>query len=301
MWIIYYLGIEAFLAIARTQNVSRAAEQLNLAQTTVSKRLKLLEQELGVTLVERGKGIKTIQLTSMGEEFISIAERWIHLLLETQALPVKGPMLSLSIGTLDSINFGLFPALYRALNKNTPKIKLRVITSHSPELYDAVENREVNVAFSLLEQVHPNVVVEKCYTEPMVGITLASSSYNTSDPIRPRDLNPNAELYVLWGPTYRLWHDQWWDPICPGRVQVDTSQLILSFMHDPDQWSIVPLSVAKAAQAKNDISIFRLSPAPPERICYKLTHKHPKATTLQALEVFNAHLQNVLAETFPTQ
>ena len=50
----YALGIEAFLAVVRTQNVSRAAEQLNLSQSALSKRLRVLEQEFGANLIERG-------------------------------------------------------------------------------------------------------------------------------------------------------------------------------------------------------------------------------------------------------
>lgn len=69
-------GIEVFLAIVRTRNISRAAEQLNLSQSTVSKRLKVLEQEINAILFERGKGNKVLSLTLAGEEFIDLAERW---------------------------------------------------------------------------------------------------------------------------------------------------------------------------------------------------------------------------------
>ena len=59
--------IDTFLTVARTRNVGQAAEQLNLSQSAVSKRLKLLEQEIGVELFERVKGNKSFCLTSDGE------------------------------------------------------------------------------------------------------------------------------------------------------------------------------------------------------------------------------------------
>jgi len=52
-------SIDTFMAVARTRNVSQAAEQLNLSQSAVSKRVKMLEQELGIVLFERVKGNKT--------------------------------------------------------------------------------------------------------------------------------------------------------------------------------------------------------------------------------------------------
>lgn len=124
------LGMDTFLALVRTQKVSRAAEQLNVTQSTVSKRLKLLEEEIGTVLFERGKGNKTFSLTPAGENLIDIAERWLSVWQEMQALPSKSPRLSLSIGSLDSLNYALFPSLYQALTRHPSKINLKVVTSH---------------------------------------------------------------------------------------------------------------------------------------------------------------------------
>ena len=149
--------IDTFLTVARTRNVGQAAEQLNLSQSAVSKRLKLLEQEIGVELFERVKGNKSFCLTSDGEGFIDVAERWLAVWRETQSFQYRGAQLSLAIGTLDSLNYALLPQLYQALSRHQPRLNLKVITAHSRELYDAVDRREVDVAFTLLRREHPNV------------------------------------------------------------------------------------------------------------------------------------------------
>ncbi len=69
----YFPGIEAFLAIVKTENLSKAAEFLHLSQATVSYRLKTLEQEMGGLLVERRKGVSQIRLTPKGANFFYIA------------------------------------------------------------------------------------------------------------------------------------------------------------------------------------------------------------------------------------
>jgi len=295
----YELGIEAFWAIVRTRNLSQAAKQLNLAQSTVSKRLKVLEQEVGAILIERGKGFEANRLTLAGEAFIEIAERWAILQRDAQCLLIADPKLALSIGTLDSIHYGAFSSLYRVLNQHRPRISLKVLTSHSPDLYDLIDRREIDVAFTLLEKPYPNITVEKCYTEPMVGLRIASSSRSSSDIINPQDLDPNFELYVNWiGSGYQVWHDKKWNSSCPGRVYIDNAQLILSFLEDDRQWAIVPFSVAKIALTKGNYSIFHLSEVPPERVCYKITHKYPKASTVRALEVFDYYLNALLKQDF---
>lgn len=292
----YALGIEAFLAVVQTQNITKAARMLNLAQSTTSKRLKLLEQELGMPLFERSKGWKTIRLTSEGEKFVDLAERWNSLWQETQFLQQGDPKLTLSIGVLDSIINSIFPSLYSALSQHQPALRLQIITSHSPDLYEDVERRNVDVAFSLLERTHPNVVVEKCYTEPMVVLRPAAPSLKAGY-IHPADLNADHELYVRWNPAYQIWHDHWWAPGCSPSV--DTAQLILTLLKKPEQWSVVPLSVAKLACLKGNFSVSFLTEPPPERTCYKIRHKSPKARTREALKIFDHYLKLLLKEEFP--
>ena len=50
--------IEAFLTVAETRNISRAAAQLEVAQSVVSRHIAALEAELGCRLFERtGRGV----------------------------------------------------------------------------------------------------------------------------------------------------------------------------------------------------------------------------------------------------
>ena len=52
-----YKQIEAFIAIAELKNITKAADTLFVSQSALSYRLKTLEEEGGVTLVTRNKGI----------------------------------------------------------------------------------------------------------------------------------------------------------------------------------------------------------------------------------------------------
>lgn len=294
----YNRGIEAFLAVVRTQNISKAAEQLHLSQTTVSKRLCVLEQELETVLFERGKGLKLIRLTPAGENFVSMAERWDLLYCETQHTLAAGPQLTLSILILDSLINSIFPALYEALSRHEPKIQLSVITSHSGVAYEDIDRRNVNVAFSLLERNHPNVLATPCYSEPMVVLKAGPASQPGADRLHPDELDRRQELHLNWSPGYKLWHDKWWDPAIPCMAQVDTAQLMLLFLQKPEHWAIMPLSVAMRAQRKGTHSLYYLTDPPPDRVVYKLVHKHPKSSTLASLRIFDQYLDQVLQTEF---
>ena len=61
----HYKDIETFLELVRTRNITKTAEHLYLSQSTISNRLKNLEDELGYQLIVRAKGHRAIQLTQI--------------------------------------------------------------------------------------------------------------------------------------------------------------------------------------------------------------------------------------------
>ena len=65
-------GISTFVAIARLGGFTRAADQLHRSQPAISRRIGLLEDELGAPLLERGRG--EVRLTAAGQAFLPFAE-----------------------------------------------------------------------------------------------------------------------------------------------------------------------------------------------------------------------------------
>lgn len=287
----FYFGLETFLVVAKTLNISRASDQLNLVQSTVSKRLQVLEQELGTSLFERRQGGKSLQLTPAGERFIDIAQRWNTLKNEALQLRSMDNQLSLTIGSLDSLNYATFPSLFQALARHQPRIKLNVITSHSPDLYGLIERLQADVGFTALERTHPAIKTEKFFSDPMVVLRIPSPLRSETEFIHPLDLDPNYELFFPAGLSYKTWHDQWWDPLCTNRIDLDNIRLLLSFLFDERQWIILPLTVAQMIKELDHFSIFRLLENPPERVCYKITHKYPQTSTVESLKVFDSYLK----------
>jgi DNA-binding transcriptional LysR family regulator len=287
----YVAGIDAFLAIVQTQNLKKASELINLTQATVSYRLKILEQEMGATLVERRKGIQKITLTPFGENFVTIAERWSRLKQDTEKLQASGPQLNLSIGGSNSLNTYVLPPLYRALAQHSPRIRLQFHTQHSVELWDTMERREIDVAFVKMERTVPNIDVEPFFIDEAVLIRPATAhEIGDLQPIHPTELNCEHEIYWNWGPAFKMWHDRWWDPIHAAYIPVDIAGLIFSLMQDPRQWSVVPKSVANSFVKTGQFVIQQLLDSPPERVCYKISHKNIKPSAKGSLAVLGQYM-----------
>ena len=279
--------IQAFLAIVANQSLTKAAEFLHLSQSSVSHRLKNLERELGLVLVERRKGLKTVTLTPAGEDFIQVAEKWMHLLLETQSLKSR-TSLSLAIGAVDSVSTYLLPNVYQKIISQHPAMRLHIYTKNSTELYDLLEQRTIDIAFVLQERLIKNIELSPFFAEPMVVLRLALPEHQAVQYIHPEQLNPSDELYHEWFPTYQIWHSKWWDPLKPPHIQVSNGPMVLPLLRTAHQWAIVPLSIAQSAAATSKYTIQKLTDPPPDRICYKLTHKMAKSSTKEALAIFEA-------------
>ena len=68
--------LKYFLMIAREENITRAAQLLHVTQPTLSRQLMQLEEELGCTLLVRGKRGQRTALTPEGRLFRQRARLW---------------------------------------------------------------------------------------------------------------------------------------------------------------------------------------------------------------------------------
>ena len=76
--------LEAFLAVLQYGSISAAAERLFITQPAMSRRMKSMEEELGYSLFERGRGQRSVELTENGKEFVPVADQG------QEAQPVPG-------------------------------------------------------------------------------------------------------------------------------------------------------------------------------------------------------------------
>jgi DNA-binding transcriptional LysR family regulator len=286
--------IETFVAVARTRNLSHAARQLHVTQAAITYRLKNLERKLGASVLDRRRGMRRITLTPLGEDFVPIAERWLELWEETQQLASQGHRRTLVVGAVDSMNAYVLPPVYRALSQ-IPFFHLQVRTQQSDELYELVERQEIDVGLALQERYSASLLVRPVFSEPMVVLRAIEAEPFVS-PVHPADLSPANELYIDWSPTFRTWHERWWGPASTSRIRVDTAQLLLALFTASDQWAIVPQSMGEALVHGGRFALQRLADPPPDRVCYQLTHKRPRASRALSIRLFEECFQKCLGQ-----
>ncbi|MBF4693468.1 LysR family transcriptional regulator [Fusibacter ferrireducens] len=268
----YFIGIEAFLAIVESGSISKAADLLHISQSSVSYRLKTLENELGFQLLERHQGVRGITLTSQGHSYLNVAEKLMILKNDTDHIRKMDYKINVRIGVADSISLFLLPELYKSVIDEFEEIRPFIMTQHTIETYETIKSKEMDIGFVKSEFNMPNVFVKKIIDEEMVLVRYGSSSKYTQ-PIAPSELESKDEIFMDWGYAYQIWHDNWWKPD-DYLIRVDAAHLVFNMLDHEDKWTIVPRSIYNAFADKGVFIEQKLTSSPPNRSCFMIYHKY---------------------------
>ena len=139
--------LRAFVTVADTGNVTRAAQLLNLVQPAVSRQLRLLEEDIGVELFQRER--HGMVLTEAGKALLVYARRAM-LELDRARAEIGGS----TEGVAGLVTVGLLPStcdiisspLVRAAATTYPGIRMRIAMGYAGDLQQWLETGDIDVA-----------------------------------------------------------------------------------------------------------------------------------------------------------
>ena len=171
--------LEAFIALADTFHFARAAAQVHLSPSALSRLLGRLEEELGVTLFERDT--RQVSLTAEGETFLSFARETIHrrddlrLKLSERDDQLRG---ILRIYASVTACYSILPPLIETLSKEHPALRLSVETGDPAGAAEAVREGRAELG---LDAIPPNGYRDlECHSvrkTPLVFVSSRSGAY----------------------------------------------------------------------------------------------------------------------------
>jgi DNA-binding transcriptional LysR family regulator len=164
-------GLRAFLAIVHGKSFSAAADQLNRTQPAISRRIALLEDELGVRLFERGSG--GITLSQAGRVLLPLAERALAAVKDAgeavKALKAEhlGPVSLVAVGTLASTSLTVVLKRFAA---RFPNVTLTLSTASSADVSERVRRGEAAIGLRYFNDPAPDLICEPLTSERLVVI-----------------------------------------------------------------------------------------------------------------------------------
>ncbi len=234
-------SLEVFQAVVRQGGVSKAAAQLNRVQSSVSTRIRLLEDQLGESLFLRDN--KRMTLTDAGRNLLPYAERMLTLAREAaDAVSTKDLTGTFRIGTMESTAAARLPKVLSRFHDLHPNVSVRLTAATAGALQNSLSNAEIDVAF-IAEPITSTVFQTRAvFTEELCLV--AANSFAPVE--NSAALSGQTIIAFEEGCAYRRYLNDWLlgEQITPGTtLSVGSYLAMLSCVSAGTGFAVIPTSV----------------------------------------------------------
>ena len=260
-------GIQCFLAVCRHKTISRAADSLFITQSSLSTRLKNLEQELGGVLFSRQRGSREITLTEAGRTFYDLAVQYEDL-IQKMLQVCNSQRRILRVSSLNSLGNYLLPEVYDRFMQEYPDVELQIQDMELDSASRSLLSATTDLAFISGTASNDHLIQRPVFQESMVLI--CSESLDLPTPVSSSSLCKHQELYIEWSNLFAQWHRKYFTNHHP-QLMVSIMAHLRQFMDAKPCWAVVPLSVAKGLQRDCSVKIMEAAFPLPYRQISMLT------------------------------
>jgi len=179
-----------FLAVAETENFTRAAERLNISQPSVSQQITQLEQALRTPLFRRVG--KRVFLTEAGTAFRKSAEVVLRKLEDAcnSVADIAGLVGGrVNLGVIPALHFAWVPPVLGHLAKEYPGITVGVRELASSDVETEIEAGRLDIGFGIMTRNSPHLRYERLVSQPFSLIVPDSSPYAGRTNVGLRELD----------------------------------------------------------------------------------------------------------------
>ena len=285
------------VAVARERHFGRAAESCFVSQPTLSIAIRKLEEELGVTLFERGAS--EISVTPIGDQIVEQASRVLEesALIKHIAQQGKDQLNSpLRLGAIFTIGPYLLPHLIPLLHKRAPNMPLLIQESFTTRLSEQLKQGELDVIIISLPFEESGIVTQPLYDEPFQAVAPAKHAWEKRKTIPADDLAKETLLLLGAGHCFR---DQVMK-VCPALNRFSASpgsmqqtlegsslETIRHMVASGAGVTVLPCSAIGASKQENKLLVFRpfSKPIPTRRVALAWRKRFPRPEAVEVVRL----------------
>ena len=266
--------VKTFLEIAACGNFNRAAENLHVTQSTVSARIKTMEEQFGRPLFKRSHA--GVELTSAGHHFrryaLGIQRLWQQAHQEV-TLP-QGYHTVLALGAQVSLWDRLILKWMPRMRQKASDVALRVEADYSSSLMRQLIDGLLDIGVMYTPRQTTGLVVDDLFEETLVAVT--TRERNVSDGW------VEDYVFVDWGDEFRAKHGQAFPDMETPAVSVGLGALGLQYILENGGSGYFPTRVVEPLLKRG--KLYPVTGAPSARrpvyVVYTATPKHEELLQL---------------------
>ncbi|HEX7074872.1 MAG TPA: LysR family transcriptional regulator [Hyphomicrobiaceae bacterium] len=272
-----------FLTVAETGSFIEAARKMHVTQSTVSARVKVLEDLLGRPLFQRSK--YGASLTAAGEQFrkhaLALVRVWQHAQLEVGLSDQHRD--HLSVGGPLSLWEGFLLRWVAWLRSSIPDIAISTTAGLSSALTQRLLEGTLDLAVLYRPVQPPGLVVEHLFDEEFVLVTSGKSSSRRN----------NADyVFVNWGPDFQADHASAHPELATPGLNMDLGPLALSYVLGNAASGYFPMRIVKPHLARGRLRL----PKRVRKFVYPVYMVYPEARDEEAYEPILSALRREAAK-----
>jgi LysR family hydrogen peroxide-inducible transcriptional activator len=190
-------ALQYFVKLAELRHFSKAADACFVSQPTLSTQIRKLEDELGVSLVERAP--RKVMLTPIGED---IAHRARHVLRDIEhirdaARRSKDPETgTIKLGIFPTLAPYLLPHVIPSIRQRYPSLRMQLAEEKTENILHMLDQGRLDAGLLALPVDEPGMEIEILFEEPFVTAMPASHPLSDKKSIELQDL-AGQELLLL--------------------------------------------------------------------------------------------------------
>ncbi|WP_145946014.1 LysR family transcriptional regulator [Paenibacillus sp. Y412MC10] len=195
--------------VVETENLTKAADQLNLTQSAVSRAIISLELELGIQLLTRGRS--SVRLSHDGErlwkymkEMLQLQENMLQEVDQIKGL-VRG---TVTIGTFTSVSIHWLPDILQRFQQKYPQIEIRLLDGHYQDIERWITDGTADFGFVNMPSSH-GLETTMLIQDRMVCVMPADHKHNVKSTISLEDIADEPFIMPAKGcdTDVRAWFD----------------------------------------------------------------------------------------------
>jgi len=213
--------IRTFIAVTDTGSFIAAAEKVHVTQSTVSIRIRNLENQLGTYLFERSK--QGASLTLSGKQFlkhaIALTKIWDQARLDV-GIGEEHEMI-IRIGGQVSLWDGFLLRLLPWMRIHAPEIAIRTEMGYSPDLTQKLSEGSIDIGIMYRPEHRPGFKIKQIFEDEIILVSSLDQK---------ADIFENDYIFVNWGPEFSNDHALNFPDMKTPRVSLDLGTLGIEYL-----------------------------------------------------------------------
>jgi LysR family transcriptional regulator, flagellar master operon regulator len=272
-----------FLMVAETGSFIEAAHKLNITQSTVSARIKSLEDLLGRPMFERSKS--GAEPTAAGEQFrkhaLALVRVWQRAQLEVSLSNQHRD--HLAVGATLSLWPGFLLKWVSRLRSESPDIAVSAVTASAPVLTQRLIEGTLDLAVMYRPIQPPGYVIEHLFDEEFVLVSSA----------RPGSRRGSSDyVFVDWGPDFQQDHAAAYPELINPGLNLDLGSIGVEYLLQNEASAYFPLRIVQAYLARGRLR----QPKRAQKFVYPVYMVYPEARDEEAYELIIDGLRQASAK-----